>query len=229
MPAASRRTALVLGARSRPRPASRRRPGRSRAATSASTRARAASSAVVAASGSAAGTLPHPTTMTTSPRAGIVPSAASAASSPSVPRAICSWSLVSSRQTAPGRSLAAGGRQVAQRGRERGPAPRTARSRARRRRSARAARVARGPIAAGTPRTTSAAPRRRCRRPPPARTTRPGSARPSPPAAAHAATRPSPGSDTTGVPGVGHQREVRAAREVREQLASRAPAPLRAW
>ena len=44
-----------------------------------------------------------PTTSTNSPRLGIVPSAAAAANSPSGPRTICSWTLVSSRQTAPGR------------------------------------------------------------------------------------------------------------------------------
>ena len=52
------------------------------------------------------------------PRAGIAPSAACAASSPSDPRTICSWSLVSSRQTAAAPVGAAGRGEVAQRRRE---------------------------------------------------------------------------------------------------------------
>ncbi len=48
--------------------------------------------------------LDQPTTITNSPRAGIEPSPACPASEPSGPRTTCSWSLVSSRHTAPGRS-----------------------------------------------------------------------------------------------------------------------------
>ncbi len=125
--------------------------------------------------------------------------------------------------SAPGRRPPAGpSPQAAARSRERrrdpARAPRTGPSPARRRRSARAAPAARGPSAAGTPRTTSAARRRRSRRAPRARPTRPGSGRRAPPSAAHAATSSSPGSLTAGRAGVGHEREVRAAAEVGEQL-----------
>ena len=99
------------------------------------------------------------------------------ASSPSAPRTISSWSFVSSRQTAAGRSGAARGGQVAQRGRD--PARRLEHDRA--------PLVGGDPgdplptlparSAAGTPRTTSAARRRRSRRRPPAPPMRPGSGR----------------------------------------------------
>ena len=66
--------------------------------------------------------LTQPTTITISPRAGIVPSRARPASSPNDPRTTVSCSLVSSRHTAPGRS----GPQASARSRQggRGPAGR---------------------------------------------------------------------------------------------------------
>ena len=123
------------------------------------------------------------------------------ASSPSVPRTIVSWSLVSSRQTAAGRSRAARRGQVAQRRRD---APRRLEARpcrARRRRSGASRSRRSRPDPRQEPLERPARPgHARSRRPRRARPTRRGSARRAPPSAAQAATSSPPGSLTAGVP-----------------------------
>ena len=162
--------------------------------------------------------LPHPTMMTTSPRAGIVPSAACSASSASVPRATCSCSLVSSRQTAAGRSAphaAARSRSVAasRPGASNRTAPRSsaaiAASRSRRSRPERAMNPSNDQRGPATPQDATAA----------STDEAPGIATTVPPAAAQAATSPSPGSDTTGVPASVTSARSSPRGEVREQLA----------
>ena len=151
-----------------------------------------------------------------------------AASSPSDPRAICSCSFVSSRQTAPGRSApqaAARSRSVA--------ASRPGASNRTVPRSSAAIRASRSrrsrPERGRNPSNDQRGPRHAARRRPPrARTRRPGSGTTVPPAAAHAATSPSPGSDTTGVPA--SVTSARSAPPSRCARSSRSRAgPLRAW
>ena len=158
------------------------------------------------------------------------PSAAAAASSPSVPRTIVSWSFVSSRQTAAGRSPPQAAGQVAQRGRD--PARRLEhdRRRARRRRSgASRSRRSRPDCAAGTPRTLQrgpATPGRRDRR----QHGRRARDRHHAPALGRPRARPgrSPGSLTAGVPA-----SVTSARSAPPRRCSSsavvARRPLRAW
>ena len=78
-------------------------------------RRRVASSAVTACAPGGRAPDQEPTTTANSPRGGIVPSAAAAASSPSEPRTIVSWTFVSSRQTAAGSLVTAGCSKVAER------------------------------------------------------------------------------------------------------------------
>ena len=133
----------------------------------------------------------------------------------------------SARGTRPPRAIAAAGRgQVRERRRD--PPGRLVhdRRRARRRRSGPAARAARGPSAAGSPRTPSAA------RPRPMPATAastaeaPGIGTTVPPSAAQAATSSPPGSLTAGVPASVDERQVRPAAQVLEQRRRpRRPAP----
>ena len=130
---------------------------------------------------------------TISPRAGIVPSAACAARSPSDPRTICSWSFVSSRQTAP-RPVGAAGRRRGRAGSRRAAsAPRTGRSPARRPRS-RASRSRRSrPVRGRNPSNDQRGPA-------------------SPAAATAASTADAPGTGTTAPPCAGPRRDQPLAR-----------------
>ena len=143
--------------------------------------------------------------------------------SPSGPRTTCSWSFVSSRHTAPGRSSPQAAGEVAQRGREPRRRLEQDRSPARRRRSRPAAPAARGRSAAGTPRTTSADPRRRDEATAASTADAPG-------IGDHRAARRRPGRDEPlarvghdGRAGVRDEREVRAA--ARDARAARARGP----
>ena len=168
----------------------------------------------------------QPTTITTSPRAGIEPSAASAASSPRGPRTIVSWSFVSSRHTAPGRS----GPQAAARSRS-------------------VAAIRPGASNTTLPRSSAAIPASRSRRSRPLRGQEPleRPARARDPGRGdggqhgrgaghrdHGAPRRGPGGHQPlarvghdGRARVGDQREVGAAGEVREELALLRGAALR--
>ena len=137
-----------------------------------------------------------------------------------------SWSLVSSRHTAPGPVVAAGRGEVPERrgGPARaprtGPLPRSsaaiAASRSRRSR----------PLRGRNPSNDQRGPATPTRRPRPAPTTPPAPGRPCRPAAAHAATSPSPGSETTGVPASVTSARSAPDRQVLQQLALAArPAP----
>ena len=172
---------------------------------------------------------PQPTTMTISPRAGIVPSAACAARSPSGPRAICSWSFVSSRQTAPGRSspqASARSRSVA--------ASRVGASNRTLPRSSSA--IARQPLPPLPP-DRGEEPLERPARP---RDARPGDrrqhrrrarapARPTPPCRGPRGDEPLARVGHDGRPGVGHEREVRAAPRGASSSSRSRAGPLCAW
>ena len=148
------------------------------------------------------------------------------ASSPSVPRTICSWSLVSSRQTAAGRSApqaAARSRSVAatrpgasNSDRPRGRRRRSRASRSRRSRPERGRNPSNDQRGPATPLATTAA----------STADAPGIGTTRPPSPAQAATRSAPGSLTDGRAGIGDEGQVRAAAQVVEQRREpRRPAP----
>ena len=167
-----------------------------------------------------------PSTITISPRGSISPSAARTNS-----RRACRAGSPRGASSARGRRPPGGRRrrprQVAQRRRQAGPAPRTGSPRVHRPRAAQAARAVRGRTAAGTLRTTSAVPRSR-----------------SPDTAASAAEAPGIGTTTpprapladkvgarvadAGRPGVGDERDVDRPRGAARAARARAAAAFRA-
>ena len=164
-----------------------------------------------------------PTTSTNSPRAGMAPLPAASASSPSVPRETVSWSFVSSRHTAAGRSgphAVARSRSVpaTRFGASNTIAPRSSAairaSRSRRSRPERGRNPSNVQCGPATPDTATAV------------TTAdgPGSATTVPPSPAHAATSSPPGSLTTGVPASLTSARSAPAPQVLEERRRRAPA-----
>ena len=219
VPASWRRTAGDAGSLARPRPAGPPRRGPRPSATRRSTSACAAARASSAAVGRARRRLraAHPDDQgELAARRDRAVGRGRRPASPSVPRTICSWILVSSRQTAPRRSApqaAARSRSVAatRPGASYSTDPRgSAAIAARRSRRSRPDRGRNPSNAQRGPATPDAATAARTAEAPGIGTTRP-------PSSAQAATRSAPGSLTPGRAGIGHEREVRPRPQVLQQ------------
>ena len=146
-----------------------------------------------------------------------------------VPRTIFSWSFVSSRQTAAGRSAPQAAARSA-----RVAATRPGASYSTRRAVVGGdARQALATLAAAARQEPLERPARagdaRCRRRPRARPRHPGIGTTVPPSAAQAATSSPPGIADAGRPGVGHQGEVLAAPRGGRAAPRPGPGALRAW